>query len=500
MRWLSIIILASWWATASGASLEKPNVLMVVADDLGWGDLASNGNQEIETPHLDRLGDSGMNLEYFYVCPNGSATSASLLTGRYHYRTGVAGDSGTSAMMFGSENTLGELFAANGYRTAYFGRWHHGENWPHDPTGRGFDRFGGGGELTEQVISFCREAGPFFCLVKYPFPRLEGAEIGLPASAREDRILGKVKSLDREVGRLIQALENGGLRDRTIVIFLSDNGPDFFGERQGRYNGYFYGGRGSVHEGGVRVPCLVSWKGMIEEGSRFSRIVGVIDWYPTLVELCGLNLGSRQLGIDGVSLAKVLLSGGSREGWPNRILFTSWTPPGYDLKNASVAVRTDRWLALRDPNWRRDDSILDRQNGWELYDLKGDPFALHEQGDDYPYLIRDLVADFSFWMDRTTDDGIGPIAIEVGHENWPEVRLVANAEKKWLIEVVRGGRFRMRAEQPVKRDGRVRIGGEEVVPAEQPEIELAPGELTIEWISQTPDDEAGLTLERVTRD
>lgn len=495
MRWLAFIIWASW-ATAPGAPLEKPNVLMVIADDLGWGDLGSNGNQEIETPHLDRLGESGMNLEYFYVCPNGSATSASLLTGRYHYRTGVAGDSGTSAMMFGSENTLGELFGSNGYRTAYFGRWHHGENWPHNPTGQGFNRFGEDEDLTQQVISFCEEEGPFFCMVKYPFPRLDEDEVSFPAPARDKRILEEVVTLDREVGQLIQALEEGGLREKTIVIFLSDNGPDLFGEREGRYNGYFFGGRGSVHEGGVRVPCFVSWKGVIEESSRFTRIVGVIDWFPTLMELCGLTLGSRQLGIDGVSLAKVLLSGGSREGWPNRILFTSWTPPGYDLKNASVAVRTDRWVAVRDPNWRRDDSVLERQNGWELYDLKGDPFARYEQGDAYPYLIRDLVADFSFWMDRTTDDGIGPIAIEVGHENWPEVRLVSNEESRWLIRVVGEGRFRVRADEPAK-DGRVRFGEKEVEMAGQPEIELVPGELTVEWIPERSADKTGLTLEKV---
>ena len=429
------------------AFANRPNVLIVVADDLGWGDLSSHGNREIETPHLDTLKEEGLSFEKFYSCPNGSTSSASLLTGRYHYRTGVVGERGSESVMYESETTLAELFRENGYETALFGRWHHGINWPHRAEAQGFAIHRDDDSRCEDAIAFTTEKrdAPFFCLLHFPYPRVEEKETSDDPEDQLDIVYERVAKLDSETGRLLAELDGSGIRENTIVIFLSDNGPDQFGETRGRYNNFFYGGKGSVHEGGVRVPCFVSWTGKIEAGSRFTRIVSLIDWFPTLAELCDLEADDRQLPLDGRSLGAVLRNGGTFEDWPNRVLFTSWTPPGYAIKKGSYAARTDRWVALRDERWRRDQSIVEKRSGWELYDLNTDPFQSHDMGDEHPFLLSELKADFMFWLDHTTDDGIGPIPTEFGHPEGPVVILESNPEKRWPISVIRPATYRVEA-------------------------------------------------------
>ena len=436
-----VIGLAGCLSTAGA----QPNVLIIVADDLGWGDLSANGNRAIETVNIDSLAESGLKFEKFYVCPNGSTTSASLLTGRYHYRTGAVGEAGLEAMMYGSEKTLGEIFGENGYRCGYFGRWRHGENWPHHPAGQGFPVFRDEESPVSAALDFITSENklPFFCFVKIPHPRLKDGK-KIPEEDRLEKVNQGILQLDAAVGKLIDALEDSDQRNESLVVFLSDNGPDQFGETRGRYNGYFYGGKGSVHEGGVRVPCFASWPGTVEPKSTFPRISAHIDWYPTLVELCGLKQRSRQLPVDGTSLATVLRNTWDIDDWPNRILFTSWTPPGYAIKKASAAVRTDRWVALRDPRWRRKEIEKDRE--WELYDLKTDPFQSHEKGGQFPFLLSELKADYAFFIDHTTDDGIGPIAIQIGHPEWKTVTLRPNPDMTWPVRVIAPGEYEVRLE------------------------------------------------------
>ena len=441
------------------ADQPAPNVLIVVADDLGWGDLSSHGNRDFKTPRLDALAESGIRLDKFYVCPTGATTLASLLTGRYHYRTGVVGSHGSEAVMHEEEDTLGELFRENGYNTAWLGAWRHGINWPHTARAQGFETVHPGGadqseKLTEQAIAFMNSNGniPFFSVVNYPAPKITNAK-DLSSDQRIAKVKKAVLDLDLQIGSLVDWLGKNQKRDNTIFLFLSDNGPDQFGETEGRYNGYFRGGKGSVHEGGVRVPCFISWPGKIAEGKRFTRITSPIDLFPTFVEVCRLETSPRQWPIDGKSLGPVLKSGETPEHWPNRILFTSWTPPGYDIKNASVAVRTDRWVALRDPRWRRDESIVEKRKGWELYDLKTDPFQNHDLGDEYPFLLSELRADFAFWIDQTTDDGIGPIPVQFGHEESPVVEISGGSSKSsWPILVKTEGTYRIEIEFGANRE------------------------------------------------
>ncbi|MCB1088483.1 MAG: sulfatase-like hydrolase/transferase, partial [Verrucomicrobiae bacterium] len=300
----------------------------------------------------------------------------------------------------------------------------------HPTTGRVTD------VLTDEAISFMAresEAGkPFFCFLPYPathssdsaadplFDKYRARDLDPNTAAA----YAEFETLDSNVGRLVQWLDSRKLLDQTILWFLSDNGPALApDDASGRFNGHLRGGKGSVHEGGVRAPSFVVWPGKIPPDSKFRRITAHIDILPTLLDLCQAS-AVRNTWIDGMSLSPALLTGGQPERWPNRILFTSWTPPGYDVRNASVAVRTDRWLALRDPRWRRTPPS-ETHSGWELYDLNADPHEWTDLSNDYPFLISDMRADFSRWMDETTDDGLGPVPTEIGHPEWPVVTLRA---------------------------------------------------------------------------
>lgn len=458
-------------------SADHPNVLFIVTDDQGYGDVGIHGNKLIDTPHLDSIAKAGLQLEKFHVCPNCAPTRASLLTGRYHYRTGVSSVSRGEEVMRSTETTLAEVFRDHGYATGCFGKWHNGSNWPHNAIGQGFDEFFGLSQghwnqyfdaelesndrfektegfvtdvLTDRAMEFMksRHEGdqPFFCYVPFntphsPFQCPDGLFEKYKARKLDDRtaaIYAMVESIDLNVGRMLGLLSELKTEKETIVVYLSDNGPSV-NKKAGtpRFNGHFYGAKGSVHEGGVRVPCFIKWPEKIAANSKFRRMTAHIDILPTLVDLCSLKNFDPDIEIDGKSLEEVLLTGGNPRRWPNRILFTSQTPAGYDVKNANVAVRTDRWLAVRDVRWRRwkTDPML---GGWELYDLSSDPFQTVDVASDYPFLLSDMRADFSFWMDDTTDDGLGLFRTEIGHDEWPVVTLRAQdavlSDEDWKLK------------------------------------------------------------------
>lgn len=432
------------FAFASGAGLfaeekpKRPNILLILADDMGWGDLSLHGNRDIQTPNLEALAAGGARLEHFYACPDGATTTASLLTGRYHYRTGVSGSTHGESFLPDHETTFAELLKNDGWATTWLGKWQNGVNWPHRPEAQGFDQFVGfcGESRTSMRLETDNQPDPDQTLTpflfsealrfieKSPQPWLCVLALDEPQhSATDDPkgVAGAIGEIDHEFGLLRKALQERQLENDTLIWFLSDSGPATLPDSQEtRYNAFLRGAKGSVHEGGVRIPSLIRWPAQIPEATEFDRIGSVIDVLPTLVDFAGI--ASSPAPIDGMSLAPALRSGGEPRRWPNRILSTSWTPPGFLIDRASVAVRTDRWVALRDPNWRRGE-LSETHSGWELYDLDADPFQRFEVAEDYPYLLSDMRADFSRWMDHTTDDGLGNLPTEIGHPEWPVVTL-----------------------------------------------------------------------------
>lgn len=378
---------------------KRPNVVVILADDQGWGDLSINGNTNLATPHLDSLAKDGAIFDRFYVQPVCSPTRAEFLTGRYHPRGGVRDVSTGGERLNLDEKTIADAFKAAGYATACFGKWHNGSQYPYHPNGRGFDEYygftsGHWGEyfnppldhngravrgngyltddLTDHAIGFieANRDRPFFCYLAFNTPhspmqvpdrfwnRFKGATLKLRYEGKQEDLghtraaLAMCENIDWNVGRLLRQLDERKLAADTIVVYFSDNGPNGW-----RWNGGMKGRKGSTDEGGVRSPLHVRWSGHIKPGSRVTPIAGAIDLLPTLAELTGVKrVGDQPL--DGRSLAPLLFAGAAV--WPERTLFQHW--------NGRVSARSQRYRLdadgklfdmIADPGQTRD--VSDRQ-------------------------------------------------------------------------------------------------------------------------------------------
>ncbi|MAV37181.1 MAG: N-acetylgalactosamine 6-sulfate sulfatase, partial [Planctomycetaceae bacterium] len=356
-------------------SAVKPNVVVFLADDQGWGDLSLHGNRNLATPRIDRLAGQGARFDRFFVCPVCSPTRAEFLTGRYHPRSGVYSTSAGGERMDLDERTVADTFRAAGYATAAFGKWHNGMQYPYHPNGRGFDEYYGfcsghwgnyfdpvlehNGRLvkgqgfviddfTTRAIRFIEEhrRRPFFVYLPFNTPhspmqvpdrwwdkfRDKPLEMHHRDPPREDighvrAALAMCENIDFNVGRLLDHLDALQLSDNTIVVYFSDNGPNGF-----RFNGDMRGRKGSTDEGGVRSPLFIRWPGRIEAGREVRQIAGAIDLLPTLAELTGIPVASEK-PLDGVSLKRLLMDDGN--DWPERMLFSYW--------RGRVSVRTQQF-------------------------------------------------------------------------------------------------------------------------------------------------------------
>ncbi|HEX6962599.1 MAG TPA: arylsulfatase, partial [Lacipirellula sp.] len=343
-------------------------MLVIVADDMGWGDLSFNGNTNLSTPHIDSLARDGARFERFFVQPVCAPTRAEFLTGRYHPRGGVHGVSTGAERLDLDEKTIAEAFRAAGYATGCFGKWHNGSQYPYHPNGRGFDEYygftsghwgeyfdppldhngrdvRGQGYITDDLagraIDFMREVRgkrrPFFAYVAFNTPHspmqvpdeywskfaaakieLRGAKRKLEEVEHTRAALAMCENLDANVGRLLAAIDALRIEENTIVAFFSDNGPNGH-----RWNGGMKGIKGSTDEGGVRSPLLVRWTGEIEAEHSIRTISGAIDLYPTLAALAGVPIiGDRPL--DGVDLSPSLQGEEDFRKHALRILVQHW--------------------------------------------------------------------------------------------------------------------------------------------------------------------------------
>lgn len=427
-------------AVGSERDGRRPNVLLIITDDQGYGDISSHGNKLIETPAMDRLASEGARFDRFFVSPVCAPTRAALLTGRYYLRTGVHGVTGSRETMRAGEWTLAELLKSHGYATGCFGKWHNGSNYPHNPLGQGFDEFLGfcaghwnnyfdttlehNGKpvqtegyitdvLTDAALDFIEKnkANPFFCYVPYNAPH---SPWQVPdryfdkykAKGLDDETAcsyGMIESVDDNMARLLQALDKHGLAEDTVVIFLTDNGPN-----TERYNAGMKGRKGSSHEGGVRVPCFVRWKSRINPGTVVAPLAADIDILPTVAALCGLPMNAPT-PVDGIDFSP-WLKGESRQPLA-RTLFNHWS--GNTVRRTGGAVRTDRWRAVNTPG------------GWELYDMTHDPGQSRDVAAQHPQELSQLTHAYEAWYTQVTRDGYDPIPIELGHLASPRNTLYA---------------------------------------------------------------------------
>jgi len=439
-----ILALSALVALGAGASAAtQPNVVVILADDQGWGDLSVNGNTNLKTPHIDSLAKDGASFDRFFVQPVCSPTRAEFLTGRYHPRGGVRNVTNGGERLNLDEKTIADTLKAGGYATACFGKWHNGSQYPYHPNGRGFGEYYGftsghwghyfspplehngtdvrgdgflTDDLTTHAIGFIEKnrAKPFFCYLAFNTPhspmqvpdrywdRFKDLDLKMKYRGPQEEdvpftraALAMCENIDDNVGRVLKALEDLKLANNTIVIYFSDNGPNGW-----RWNDGMRGRKSSTDEGGVRSPLLVRWPAHIKPGAKITQIAGAIDLLPTLTELTGVNrVGDKPL--DGKSLAPLLL--GENTGWPDRILFAHWA--------GRVSVRSQRY--------RLDDA--DR-----LYDMTTDPGQTKDISTTQPELHKMMKSAVEAWRKDVLANGkADDRPFPVGYHECPRTRLTA---------------------------------------------------------------------------
>ncbi|MGH9833397.1 MAG: sulfatase-like hydrolase/transferase [Blastocatellia bacterium] len=441
-RAFSIVLLTLVGCLAfAGVSLaqpapRRPNVLLIITDDQGYGDLALHGNEQISTPALDRLGRESIRFDRFFVSPLCAPTRASLLTGRYSLRAGVSGVAEGQETMRAEVVTIAEALRAAGYRPGLFGKWHNGEHFPYTPNGQGFQEAFGfnlghwnnyfdttlkhNGRsvktkgfitdvLTDAALKFisAKPDQPFFCYLSYnaphsPFQVPDKYFDKYKAKGLDDylaSVYGMIENVDDNVARTLQRLDELKLRENTIVIFMTDNGPN--GER---FNGGMRGVKGSLHEGGSRVPFFLRWPARFKEPRLIKQIAAHIDVFPTLLELCGAPM-PKTLPQDGRSLVPLLE--GKEGNWPDRMLFTQ-----HRLNPATGAVRTERYR------------MVNEGRGWELFDLESDPGQMKNIAAEQSEVAKRLAAAYdNWWREILAQTRPSRAPIPVGHAEENPVEL-----------------------------------------------------------------------------
>jgi len=425
-------------AVSAAPRTRRPNIVLIITDDQGWGDLSIHGNQWMRTPNMDRIAREGVQFTQFHVTPVCSPTRSCLMTGRYNYRTGIVDTFIGRSMMYPDEVTLAEMLGLAGYRTGIFGKWHLGDNYPMRPIDQGFQEavvlkggglgqpsdFPGGGSYFDPILlrngrperfqGYCsdiytREAmrfieanrgRPFFVYLatNAPHSPLEIADsyvepyrkMGLDEQTA--KVYGMVANMDENIGRLLARLEELKLTEDTIVIFLTDNGP-----AGRRYNGGMRGAKGTVYEGGIRVPFFLRWPRLVKPGTKIDRLAAHIDVVPTLLEACGAR-APRDVKLDGRSLMLPLRS--DPKPWPDRTLFFQWHRGDEPELYRSCAARNQRWKLV---------------NGKELYDLENDPAESKDLAAQHPDLAAKLRREYEEWFkDVSATRGYAPPRIHLG--------------------------------------------------------------------------------------
>ena len=415
-----IIFLLILFVSCTKQVEQKPNIILIITDDQGYGDIGYNGNPHIKTPNLDLLATNSMRFNNFYVSPVCAPTRSSLLTGRYSLRTGVTDTYNGGAMMSNDEITLAEILKENNYQTGIFGKWHLGDNYPFRPTDQGFHESlihlsGGIGQVgdftnyykgnrsyfdpilwhnneqkkyegycsdifTDEAIKFIEEnkSNQFFCYLSFNAPHTplqvpdkyydlyknvdpsvisESEKISMTEKNVLDakRIYGMVTNIDDNVGKLVSKLKELNIDQNTILIFMTDNGPQQF-----RYVSNLRGLKSSVYNGGIKVPFYLSYPKIHDAGLDIDNFSAHIDVLPSLLDLCDIET-PKNIKIDGKNFLNK-----SRE---ERSFFSYWTRKSPELYQ-NMSLNKGNYKLVGNTNY---DSPIER---FELFDIDNDPYEM----------------------------------------------------------------------------------------------------------------------------
>jgi arylsulfatase len=446
-------------AAEPGLAGKRPNVIVVLTDDQGYGDIACHGNPKIKTPNLDRMHAEGVRFTDFHVSPTCSPTRCSLMTGRHEMKSGVTHTILERERMSLKATTIAQVLKAAGYATGIFGKWHLGDEADHWPDKRGFDEMfihgcGGIGQTYagscgdapgnsyfsptilhngkfEKTDGYCtdvffgqaakwieekRKAGaPFFAYITPNAPHAplncpeeyEKKYEGLGLTPQEMKFFGMITNIDDNVGRLLAKLTEWGIEKNTLVIFMNDNGGTA-GVKV--FNAGMRGGKNSPYNGGTRAASFWRWPGTLKAGADVDALACHRDIFPTLAELAGAKVPDGVAAkLDGRSLLPLLADPGAP--WPDRYIFTHigrW-PRGQaaQSKYAGCSVRGPRYNMVSPGKGGGGDAK------WELYDLKADPGETKNIAAEHADVVKAMSAAYDTWWDEVlpcleNEDAVGP--------------------------------------------------------------------------------------------
>ncbi len=505
---VQLAILAVFIAGANGKHLQKsahaldrPNVILIVTDDQGYGDMSCHGNPWLQTPNLDRLYAESVRLEDYHVDPVCTPTRASLMTGRYSSRVGAWTVTQGRQLLESGEVTMADVFSDSGYRTGMFGKWHLGDSWPYAPRFRAFQdvvrHLAGGideignpigndyfddtyyrnglpvkidGYCTDVFFAECQRFitrssdKPFFVylpLNAMHSPHTVAEKYSAPFRAdghgeKRSKFFGQIINFDENLGRLLDCLEAQEVAEDTIVIFMGDNGTAAgAGDSSDGFNAGMRGKKGSVYEGGHRVACFVRWPGRLKAGHEIEQLTSCRDWLPTLIEWCDLD-APKGVRFDGQSLLPLMT--GNARSWPDRTLFverqgdqpTLDKPDGPRARYPHYAVLTERWRLV----------------DGELFNIVDDPGQKWNVALEHEDIVRDLRSRYEQHFADVFSDNAAYTRFQLGacEENptlltvrdwhptegnviWRQGQLSDDTlaiNGFWAVNVVRGGRYSIR--------------------------------------------------------
>ena len=477
-----------------------PNVILIMTDDQGFGDYGVMGNPVLDTPNLDHLAGQSASMSNFYVSPVCSPTRASLMTGRYNYRTKVVDTFKGRSMMAPEEYTLAEALADAGYATGIFGKWHLGDAYPLRASDQGFQEsfihLGGGLAQPSEPIEnqrrytnpilfhnnepvetrgYCTDLffeaatqfidqsigakrpffayiapnaphGPFHDVPEALYQKYLKKNLGSimldDAVSRDDvaRIFAMIENVDANIGRLMDQLERRGIARDTIVIFLNDNGPN-----SRRFVGLYRGKKSEVHDGGVRSPLWVRWPARLKPGATSDRVSAHYDIMPTILEATGATF-PRDVTLDGLSLLPLLEE--KPINWPDRDLYLQSHRGDEPVPGHNMMVRNQRWKLLRSSGFGVEQPKSDVP--FELYDVANDPGETLNVALEHPDIVEAMHQRYLAWfqdVSATRPDNFAPPRMRIGHA--PNQQLILSSQDRretptgyeWHLQIDQAGTY-----------------------------------------------------------
>lgn len=450
-----ISILCLFPASTSFAT-DRPNVIVILTDDQGYGDMGCHGNPWLKTPNLDRLAAESVQLEDYHVDPICTPTRAALMTGRYCTRVGAWDVIQGRQLLQSDETTMADIFERSGYRTGMFGKWHLGDAWPYATRFRGFQTVvrhlaGGTDEISnpsdndffddtyyhngkpKNSQGYCTDVffnelhqfisrdsdQPFFAylpLNAMHSPHTVAEKYSAPFEAmghpeKRSKFYGMIINFDENLGRLFEVMQEHNLNDNTILVFMGDNGTaEGNGDPKGSgvsivhgnpinleagFNSGMRGAKGSTYEGGHRVACFARWPGKWEAGKQVHQLTSHRDWLPTFIDVCGLQRDQKE-PFDGQSIAPLLVSNLGQDAQAE----AASTPEGWPDRTLFIQRQSDTpVLGKRSGNGHNSPSYAILTEKWRmvdgaLYDHASDPGQNHDVAADHPDVVEELYQNY----------------------------------------------------------------------------------------------------------